>query len=104
MTSFVTIANRNRQGRNTQTNKQTNSPGGFRAESKTVLGEDRAPRVEASQGFDCPGFIQPNKQTNKQTNKKSGEFSDELDLKLGPQMHVSAKSQSEGTIQYVPDF
>ena len=38
-------------------------------------------------------------QTNKQTNKKTGEFSDEVDLKLGPQMHVSAKSQSEGTIQ-----
>jgi len=36
--------------------------------------------------------------------KKSGEFSDELDLNLGPQMHVSAKSQSEGTIQYVPEF
>jgi len=30
--------------------------------------------------------------------------SDELDLKLGPQMHVSAKSQAEGTIQYVPEF
>ena len=43
-------------------------------------------------------------QTNKQTNKKSGEFSDEVDQKLGPQMHVSAKSQSEGTIQYVPEF
>jgi hypothetical protein len=25
-----------------------------------------SPGVEASQGFDCPGFIQPNKQTNKQ--------------------------------------
>ena len=48
-----------------QTNKQTNKQT-LRAESKTVLGEDRAPRVEASQGFDSPGFIQPNKQTNKQ--------------------------------------
>jgi len=62
--SFVTITNT--QGTwSTQTNKQINSPGGFRAESKTVLGEYRAPGVEASQGFDCPGFIQPNKQTNK---------------------------------------
>jgi len=60
-----------------------------------------SPGVEASEGFDCPGFIQPNKQANKQ---KSGEISDELYLKLGPQMHVSAKSQSEGTIQYVPEF
>jgi len=43
------------------------SPGGFRAESKTVWGKAQAPRltdeVEASQGFYCPGFIQPNKQT-----------------------------------------
>ena len=43
-------------------------------------------------------------QTNKQTNKKTGEFSDEVDLKLGPKMHVGAKSQSEGTIQQVPEF
>ena len=56
-----------------QTNKQTNnhtngllvSPGGFRAESKTVLGKAQAPRVEACQGFYCLGFIQPKKQTNK---------------------------------------
>jgi len=41
------------------------SPGGFRAESKTVLGKAQSPRVEASQGFYCSGFIQPNKQTNK---------------------------------------
>ena len=39
--------------------------GRFCAESKTVLGKAQAPRVEASQGFYCPGFIQPNKQTNK---------------------------------------
>jgi len=36
--------------------------------------------------------------------KSAGEFSDELDLKLGPQMYASAKSQCEGTIQYVPEF
>ena len=59
MTSFVTIANADQLD-------LEYSPGGFRAESKTVLGEAQAPRVEASQGFDCPGFIQPNKQTNKQ--------------------------------------
>ena len=41
------------------------SPGGFRAESKTILGKAQYPRVKASQGFCCPGFIQPNKQTNK---------------------------------------
>jgi len=29
------------------------------------LGKAQAPRVEASQGFYCPGFIQPNKPTNK---------------------------------------
>jgi len=62
-------------------------------------------------------FNQTNKQTNKKSGefsneldlensqmKKSGEFSDELDLKLGPQMQLSVKSQSEGTIQYVPEF
>ena len=66
MRSFVTIANT--QGTwSTQTNKRKNSPGGFRAESKTVLDEYRAPGVEASQGFDCPGFYLT-KQTNKQTN------------------------------------
>ena len=45
------------------------SPDSFRAESKTVLGKAQASRVEASQEFYCPGFIQPNKQTNKQTLK-----------------------------------
>ena len=51
------------------------SPGGFRSESKTVLGKVLKARPswvklrhqEASQGFYCPRFIQPNKQTNKQT-------------------------------------
>ena len=46
------------------------SPGGFRAESKTVLGKAKAPqvtdRVEASQGFYRSGF---KNQTNKQTMK-----------------------------------
>jgi len=55
--------------------------------------------MKASQEFYGPGFIQPNKETNKQRNKQTGEFSSEVDLKLGPQMHLSAKSQSEGTIQ-----
>ena len=41
------------------------SPGGFRAESRAVLGKSQAPRVEASQGFYYSGFIQPNKETNK---------------------------------------
>jgi len=41
------------------------SPGGFRAESKTVLGKAQPTRVEASQGFYCPGFIQQLKQTIK---------------------------------------
>ena len=41
------------------------SPGGFRAESKTVLGKVQSPRVKASQGFYCSGFIRPNNQTNK---------------------------------------
>ena len=45
------------------------SPGGFRAECRTVLGKTQAPRMEASQGNYYPGFIQPNKQKNKQTNK-----------------------------------
>ena len=48
------------------------SPGGFRAESKTVLGKAQAPRVEASQRFYCPGFIQSNKQTNKQMTLQAG--------------------------------
>ena len=39
--------------------------GRFRAESKTVLSKAQSARVEASWGFYCPGFIQPNKQTNK---------------------------------------
>ena len=46
------------------------SPGGFRAESRTVLGKAQALRVEASQGFYYSGFIQPNKQTIKQTLQK----------------------------------
>ena len=57
------------------------SQGGFRAESRTVLGKAQAPRVEVSQrfywsgfiqqGFYCSGFINPtNKQTN-QTNKQT---------------------------------
>ena len=33
------------------------SPGGFRAESRTVLGKAQAPRVEASQGVYYSGFI-----------------------------------------------
>jgi hypothetical protein len=70
-----------------QTNKQTNhhkgllgclllyiltgeSPGGFHAESRTILGKAQAPQVETSQGFYCSGFIQPNKQTNKQKLKQ----------------------------------
>jgi len=48
------------------------SPGGFRSESKTVLGKVLKARPswvklrhqEASQGFNCPRFIQPNKQAN----------------------------------------
>jgi len=39
------------------------SPDGFRAERKTVLSKAQSPRVKASQGFYCSGFIQPNKQT-----------------------------------------
>ena len=42
------------------------SPGGFRAEGRTVLDEAQYPRVKASRGFYCSGFIHP---TNKQTNK-----------------------------------
>ena len=37
------------------------SLGGFRAESRTVLGR-QVPRVDASQGFYCSCLIQPNKQ------------------------------------------
>ena len=49
-----------------QTNKQT------KAKGRTVLGEAQDPRVEASQGFYCSGFInKTNKQTNK-TNKQTG--------------------------------
>ena len=33
------------------------SPGGFRADGRTVLGEAQYPRVKASQGFYCSGFI-----------------------------------------------
>ena len=33
------------------------SPGGFRAEFRTVLGKAQTSRVEASQGVYCPGFI-----------------------------------------------
>ena len=42
------------------------SPGGFCAESKTVLGKAQYPRVKTSQGFYCSGFINP---TNKQTSR-----------------------------------
>ena len=35
------------------------SPDGFCAESRTVLGNAQAPRVETSQGFYYSGFIQP---------------------------------------------
>ena len=45
------------------------SPGGFRAKSRAVLGIAQAPRVKASQGFYCSGFIQPTKQT-KDTNEQ----------------------------------
>ena len=41
------------------------SPCGFRAESRTVVG-NQAPRVEASLGFYYSGFIQPNKQTREE--------------------------------------
>ena len=39
--------------------------------NKAKLGKAQVTRVEVSQGFYCPGCIQPNKQTNKQeqTNK-----------------------------------
>ena len=40
------------------------SPGGFRAESRTVVGS-QAPRVEASQGFYYSSFIQPNKKSHR---------------------------------------
>ena len=42
------------------------SLGGFRAESRTVLGKAQAPRVEASQGFTIRVLFN---QTNKQTIK-----------------------------------
>ena len=60
------------------------SLGGFRADSKTVLGKAQSPRVKASQGFYCSGFInQTNKQnqtnphvkvTNKQTSVQDPHF------------------------------
>jgi len=36
--------------------------------------------------------------------EKTGEFSSYIDLKLGPQTYFSAKSQSEGTLQLVPEL
>ena len=41
-----------------------------------VLGEAQAPRVEASQGVYCPGFIQKNttKKTKKQASKLPGRY------------------------------
>ena len=43
---------------------RTNFCLGFRVEGRTVLSEAQYPRVKASQGFYCSGFIHP---TNKQT-------------------------------------
>ena len=40
-----------------------------------VLGKAQAPRVEASQGFYCPGFIQPNKQKKKQKHVEASDMS-----------------------------
>jgi len=65
------------------------SPGGFRAECRTVLGKTQAPRVEASQGNYYPGFIQPNKQKKKQ--KLTGCFAS-LDLcKTYTRLHPPAE-------------
>jgi len=38
------------------------------------------------------------------TSGKIGEFSCQMDLNLGQPTHSSAKSQSEGTIQLVPEL
>ena len=44
------------------------SPDGFRAKGRIVLGEAQDPRVRASQGVYCSGFIN---KTNKQTKDKA---------------------------------
>ena len=44
-------------------------------------------------------FVTIDQQSDFLVAEKTGEFSSKVDLKLGPQMHLSAKSQSEGTIQ-----
>ena len=80
------------------------SPGGFRAESRTVLGKAQVLRVEASQAFYCPGFIQPNKQTNNAERASCpGDFRAESKTVLGkaqvPRVEASLGFYCSGFIQ-----